>query len=289
MLNGIETLFRVLGRCCTESGGFEERFHVVLHGVNDWLGSLMTIGGRVRADPGKYPPELLDAHQVGKVSRKSRRALEEYFAALNESPDPAHVEAVRRLNGAPAVWRRQDLVDDEAWYSSPHMRRCRRIGVDAIMYSVVPSPIEHEYFGITTVRAADGPQFTEEERDVFGAFHRSLGWLCERWGRERDGHAAFSTLPQRLRLTLACLLEGDSEKDAARKLGLSPYTAHEYVKSLYRHLGVSSRGELFTVCMAASVRPESLRSTLRAHDPLRLARASKADPSRGAAETDSQQ
>jgi DNA-binding CsgD family transcriptional regulator len=40
------------------------------------------------------------------------------------------------------------------------------------------------------------------------------------------------------------LLEGDSEKQVAYKLKLSPHTVHEYVKNLYAELGVNSRGEL---------------------------------------------
>jgi DNA-binding NarL/FixJ family response regulator len=43
--------------------------------------------------------------------------------------------------------------------------------------------------------------------------------------------------------TLACLLEGDSEKQVAARLGLSPATAHEYVTALYRHFGVQSRAQ----------------------------------------------
>ena len=51
-------------------------------------------------------------------------------------------------------------------------------------------------------------------------------------------------LPPRMRQTLLHLLHGDSEKQVAIKLGLSHHTVHVYVKSLYRHFGVSSRGEL---------------------------------------------
>jgi DNA-binding CsgD family transcriptional regulator len=47
-----------------------------------------------------------------------------------------------------------------------------------------------------------------------------------------------------LRQTLDCLLEGDSEKQVAVRLGLSRLTVHQYVTSLYRHFGVSSRAEL---------------------------------------------
>ena len=62
----------------------------------------------------------------------------------------------------------------------------------------------------------------------------------------RDG------LSRRLRKTLELLLEGMSEKEAARKLGLSIKTVHEYVGMIYKHFQVSSRAEL----MAYFVRRE---------------------------------
>ena len=51
--------------------------------------------------------------------------------------------------------------------------------------------------------------------------------------------------------TLERLLEGDSEKQIARRLGVSQNTVHVYVTFLYRHFDVSSRGEL----LARFVRP----------------------------------
>jgi DNA-binding CsgD family transcriptional regulator len=51
-------------------------------------------------------------------------------------------------------------------------------------------------------------------------------------------------LSPRLRETLAGLLDGASEKQIARQLGLSRHTVHTYVKALHNEFGVSSRGEL---------------------------------------------
>jgi DNA-binding CsgD family transcriptional regulator len=51
-------------------------------------------------------------------------------------------------------------------------------------------------------------------------------------------------LSPRMQQTLLSLLGGDSEKQVAAKLGVSPHTVHVYVKQLYRKYGVSSRGEL---------------------------------------------
>src|SRR5688500_5956447 len=53
-----------------------------------------------------------------------------------------------------------------------------------------------------------------------------------------------SDLSPRMRQTLQSLLAGDSEKQAATKLGVSQNTVHVYVKQLYRRFDVNSRGEL---------------------------------------------
>jgi DNA-binding CsgD family transcriptional regulator len=61
-------------------------------------------------------------------------------------------------------------------------------------------------------------------------------------------------LSNRQRQTLERLLAGDSEKQIAAALAVSPNTVHVYVKALYRHFAVSSRGEL----LARFVRPGTM-------------------------------
>ena len=51
-------------------------------------------------------------------------------------------------------------------------------------------------------------------------------------------------LTPRARQVLDCLLDGDSEKQAALRLGLRVTTVHGHVKRLYLHFGVGSRAEL---------------------------------------------
>jgi DNA-binding NarL/FixJ family response regulator len=62
-------------------------------------------------------------------------------------------------------------------------------------------------------------------------------------------------LPPRLRQTLHCLLEGDSEKQVAARLGLSQATTHQYVTALYRRFGVHSRAELMAYAMRRLPQP----------------------------------
>jgi DNA-binding CsgD family transcriptional regulator len=55
-------------------------------------------------------------------------------------------------------------------------------------------------------------------------------------------------LSRRQRETLKRLMQGDTEKEAARALGISANTLHCYVKEIYRVLQVNSRGELLAKC-----------------------------------------
>ena len=91
---------------------------------------------------------------------------------------------------------------------------------------------------------------------------RMLADLCRLIGAHLDGasgklpvsvSASFATqeaenddLSPRMRQTLNCLLAGDSEKQAAAKLGVSQHTVHVYVKHLYRKFDFNSRGELLS-------------------------------------------
>jgi DNA-binding CsgD family transcriptional regulator len=56
--------------------------------------------------------------------------------------------------------------------------------------------------------------------------------------------ARIAALAPRVRQTLQRMLAGDSEKEIGVCLGVSKHTVHVYVKALYRHFEVSSRGEL---------------------------------------------
>jgi len=77
--------------------------------------------------------------------------------------------------------------------------------------------------------------------------NRAPGRETGRAARADVDGVSLGSLSPRMRQTLDRLLAGDSEKEIAARLGLSPHTVHVYIKSLYPRLGVSSRGELFAV------------------------------------------
>jgi DNA-binding CsgD family transcriptional regulator len=57
-------------------------------------------------------------------------------------------------------------------------------------------------------------------------------------------------LSRRLRQTLELLLEGYSEREIARELGLSPHTVHGYCREVFRNFSVPTRPRLMALWTA---------------------------------------
>lgn len=90
---------------------------------------------------------------------------------------------------------------------------------------------------------------THDRRRLIADFCKMLG---ARVRAVMPGACDDPGISPRERQTLGHLLAGDSEKQVARKLGISPHTVHVHVKRLYRHFEVSSRGELLARCLGRS-------------------------------------
>ena len=63
---------------------------------------------------------------------------------------------------------------------------------------------------------------------------------------------ASAGLSPRLKQTLEALMTAASEKQIAHQLGISPHTAHQYVKTLFRRFRVTSRAELMAKALQRS-------------------------------------
>jgi DNA-binding CsgD family transcriptional regulator len=64
---------------------------------------------------------------------------------------------------------------------------------------------------------------------------------------DRRRASLLQTLSEAQRRVTALMLEGLSEKEAAKRLRLSPHTIHNHVKEVYRRLSVNSRAELLAL------------------------------------------
>jgi DNA-binding CsgD family transcriptional regulator len=84
--------------------------------------------------------------------------------------------------------------------------------------------------------------------DTAARRRRLVAEFCKVLGAHAGGGVAASAvgLSPRMRQTLQLLIEGDSERQIALKLKISPHTVHVYVKQLYKRYDASSRGELLS-------------------------------------------
>ena len=97
--------------------------------------------------------------------------------------------------------------------------------------------------GLVLLRAWGEKRFSERECRLIQLMHDELAPLV---GRQlaAAGEPGPSGLSRRKREVLECLLEGDSDKFIALRLGISTATVSEYVTEVFRHFGVCSRAQL---------------------------------------------
>ncbi|APW63912.1 helix-turn-helix transcriptional regulator [Paludisphaera borealis] len=178
-----------------------------------------------------------------------RRAFDAHFEAFNREPDtymPTMVEGFRYFDPAEGFClRRTDLRADRPWYTSAeYQRTMTSFGADHILWCFRPIPhASDNNFGLVIFRGRRRRDFDARElrlvRETAAVLAPLVGGPLARFTdpSPRD-------LPPRARQVLACLLEGDGDKQAAARLRLSPHTVNQYVKLIFRHFGVSSRTEL---------------------------------------------
>jgi DNA-binding CsgD family transcriptional regulator len=191
------------------------------------------------------------------------RHRELYAAFLREiKPEgDAILCALADVPGRVLTRTRSAVVSDRHWYRSADFNDYRKpAGINHCLASVFEISQDGAIAVITLHRGIGERDFSPREVRLLEFFHEELGRLVGRQLVSATEPAA-DQLPRRLRQTLVCLVEGDSEKQAAARLGLSPTTVHEYVTALYRRFGVRSRGELLAHVMKRSGRIEWSRST----------------------------
>jgi DNA-binding CsgD family transcriptional regulator len=158
--------------------------------------------------------------------------------------DEATVAQARRA-GTFRACRLRDLVSSEWFKGETYQGYLGRQVHDSLVVGVPVSPTAESYYGFLRMRAGD--PFTEEERDIAFYAMRGLTWFHRNamlaHGIVSDG-APFSPMERRV---LALLLTNQSEKLIAASLGVTPSTAHTYIRAVLRKLGVSGRSGLISL------------------------------------------
>jgi DNA-binding CsgD family transcriptional regulator len=130
-------------------------------------------------------------------------------------------------------WRRSALYRE--YFAATHL--------DDAMFTARPVSGQGQPIWIALCRAQRERHFDDRACEFLRLFHQEIASLVGAV-LAPVGEPSPADLPPRLRQTLTCLLQGDSEKQVAARLDVSRATLHNYVTSLYHRLQVAGRGEL---------------------------------------------
>lgn len=246
-LADVRRAVRVVGDCRDAGGDPAAWLARAADGFRGLADARVVLAAVVPPGPFRSFADALALHDSGWESAAGRAACLGYLAGGTyvESPD---YRAYRALGRAGLVAARRRLVPDREWHRSQHFQHhWRPSGVDHYVVAIGSGPAAATLFNLS--RLSGRPAFTRREVRLVGLVHAELTRLIG--SALAAGPDPLAGLPPRLRRVLDCLRDGDSEKQAAARLGLSRHTVHDYVKELHRRFGAASRGELLARTFAA--------------------------------------
>ncbi|QDV38512.1 helix-turn-helix transcriptional regulator [Tautonia plasticadhaerens] len=252
-LRELRDAYRLVGECRDLGGRVRDWREHLLAGLRRLVGAQVGLAAEVRGDGPTWKEALHAPADVGWDSAAARAVLMDFEMERSPADDVTFAPLVGLAR--PLVTRRREqLIADDAWYSSAVFNEYRRTsGVDDWVHSLSALGDPRAIHLIVLLRPPGAARFAERERRLVHLLHHELARLV---GPVllREPDRVITGLPPRLRQVLECLLEGDSEKQVAVRLGLSRPTVHEYVTALYRRFEVSSRAELLARCLRLQAR-----------------------------------
>ena len=238
----VRSAYRLIGECRDLGSDPTLWQRLMIDGLRRLVGAPAAAGGEGRWTRPRGEAAAISAFDAGFDSR-GRELYRAYLRELGPRDKPIF-EALRHVPGRLVTRARRDVISDAAWYRSVAWNEYRRpMKLDDQLTSVYRIPGTGTISVIALHRARGEREFSPREHRLLGFFHGELGPLI---GRSLVSALEPSPdkLSPRLRQTLACLVEGDTENQVAARLGLRQTTTHQYVTALYRHFRVASRAQL---------------------------------------------
>jgi DNA-binding CsgD family transcriptional regulator len=246
--------YRLIGEC-RDLGSDPALWQTRLfEGLARLFGEVTASGGegRLVGTHGAIVP--LSAFHSG-FDAKDLRTYNMYMREGGPAVDP-FIRGFERVRDRAVTHTRRQIVADRVYHRSHVFDRYFRAGnVGQRLASIFPTAGGGAISLLHLHRPVRARDFSARERTLLEFFHDEIGPLVGR-ALISAAEPTPESLSPRLRQTLACLVEGDTEKQVAARLGISPATLHEYVTALYRRLGVYSRGQLLAHVLKRAARPE---------------------------------
>jgi DNA-binding CsgD family transcriptional regulator len=238
----VQSAYRLIGECRdlgSDPALWQRR---MVDGFRRLIGVPAVAGGEGRWTRPRGGAAAISAFDAG-FDSSGRELYRAYLRELGPRDKPIF-EALRHVPGRVVTRTRREIIADATWYRSVVWNEYRRpMKIDDQLTSVYRIPGTETISVIALHRGLGERAFSPREHRLLSLFHEELGRLIGR-SLVSAQEPSPDKLSPRLRQTLACLVEGDTEKQVAARLGLSQTTTHQYVMALYRHFGVTSRAQL---------------------------------------------
>lgn len=245
-LKDIRAVYRLVGEC-RELGSDSRAWRLhMLEGLRRLVGAQVALYMHMNEiGRGERVSEPLDS---GFLDSHERGLWAHYVRAREYLDDPVDMAFLEGFTGPLRTRRLNSMVNQKEWYRSRHyndyVRACHLD--DRITSSLrMPAGSPSQFQVMVLHRSVEDGQYSRRDQRLVHLFHHEMGTIIGRHlampeAQADDGPA----LPYRLQQVLACLLQGDSEKQIAARLGLSPHTVNRHVQRLYKEFGLHSRAEL---------------------------------------------
>lgn len=186
--------------------------------------------------------KVIDLIYGSNMPREIIEAIEEYSSVRNNLlNDPV---TIRMVNGTGLrAYRLADMIDDDDGDSVPSAKHVANLGIHDRLLAVLPVS---DWAGVYLAfdRLPGDERFSDKDVQFVRNALEGLTWLGRNIALCYGLISERGPFYPRERETLSHLLDGLSEKQIAAKMGLTKSSTHQYVVSIYRKLGVRSRGEL---------------------------------------------
>jgi DNA-binding CsgD family transcriptional regulator len=247
----VRQAMRLVGECRDQGRHPRAWLLHAMQGMQQLLKSNVVLGALAGTEGFSLHSRLQLVICTGWASPQLGEKAMAYLATEPQLRDPSfhRLQQIARPN---ITLRPSRLISRRAFETSDFYADRAGFGIEDQIFSQRQTANRLATFSLAPQRPPGDTWFSVRDRKLLGLFHSELALLAG--NVLSDGLAdPLAGLTLRLRQTLASLLAGDSEKEAALRLGISRHTVHQYVVALYRHFRVNSRPGLLALCFQRGI------------------------------------
>jgi DNA-binding CsgD family transcriptional regulator len=236
----VRAIVRLLADVAILDGGHEAKKRALMDGLGELIEADGWLWTMTRVDLARDAPMSLGIMHGGLTDEQVAGWIEMNHDRAH--PPPEHAPIIRELRRGRHFTRSRDqLVEAQAWYDHPTVKRYRLArGIEHSLHSIFPLDEPGVISGVGFYRRVGRESFTARQRRIAHIVLSEVDWLHYA-DLPGDHGRDVPRLSPRQRVVLVLLLEGRPRGEIARLLHISPHTAHDHAKAIYRQFGVSSQ------------------------------------------------